>query len=263
MYEDYENIKNLYELGFSTTEISKMLHLGKSSVAYALHSLNVDLSNEYDYRQYIVDDNFFNLIDTEEKAYIVGFIMADGYVSESTNQISITLKHTDEYILKQMLIAMNSNVAIQHVTNSLGQVYSRINICSKQMVSDLVNMGLVQNKSLILKSPPNIPDHLYHHLVRGYFDGDGSIWFDNTTKNYHINFVGTEDVLTAFREKMNWNNLTIRNACKNQQITKRMDYSGNISVSNKLEKLYKNATIYLTRKHEKYLLCKQLANKNK
>ena len=58
---------------------------------------------------------------------------------------------------------------------------NRINIVSKQLKKDLIQAGCTCTKSLTLTFPSEniIPKHLQHHFIRGYFDGDGSVFISN------------------------------------------------------------------------------------
>lgn len=54
-----------------------------------------------------------------------------------------------------------------------------VHLTSDNMFVDLCKHGCVPNKSLILTFPRTIPDNLIHHFIRGYFDGDGSVFILN------------------------------------------------------------------------------------
>lgn len=47
------------------------------------------------------------------------------------------------------------------------------------MFGDLSKHGCVPNKSLILKFPTTLPNELVNDFIRGYFDGDGSVYINN------------------------------------------------------------------------------------
>ena len=185
-------------------------------------------------------------------------MMADGSVSEM-NDIQMTLQMKDKYILEKMMDVMKSTYPIISIKDK----YCGFRITSKFLARDLAKLNVVPQKTLILLPPPNIPDNLYHHLVRGYFDGDGSIWCDKSTQSYRFNFIGTMPVLEEFRNRMGWKHNKIRQANKgNNNITMRMDYGGNRVVTKYLGQLYDGATMYLTRKYEKYLACKEVMERN-
>ena len=57
----------------------------------------------------------------------------------------------------------------------------RIQIGSKEIFGDLLKLGMMPAKSLVLKFP-NIPNRHIGDFVRGYFDGDGCVYF----KQHHV-----------------------------------------------------------------------------
>lgn len=252
MYPDFQNIINLYNIDFSTDQISEILDIPKTVIRTCLHDNHVSIRSisDYDQRQYIVDDNFFNTIDTEEKAYILGFWMADGYVSQDHNSIQITLQYSDRHILQMMKQAFHTNYPI---TSNQEKNITTLRIVSKQLVRDLVELNVVQKKSLILLPPPHdsVPQEMYPHLVRGYFDGDGSIWYDKSVNQYRMDMLGTYAVLDDFRKRLNWVENKIRFTQNN--ITCRMGYGGNHRVYDNLSVLYQDAHIFLQRKYQKYV----------
>ena len=133
-------------------------------------------------RMYNVNHNFFDIIDSEEKAYILGFLYADGTnmeVINGQNGISFTQLEQDIDILNKINVAMQSTYPINsYIQKSNGKVKCKLTFCS-QKLSDQVNfLGAPPKKSLILKFPNKeifkSPD-LIRHFIRGYFDGDGCI----------------------------------------------------------------------------------------
>ena len=127
-------------------------------------------------------ENFFESIDSEEKAYFLGLIIADGNIydpndaTHKTNHkgskwVSITLQDCDAYILKWFrdIIGLNSKIA------SDGRGSSYVAVRSTKLAQDLAKYGIVERKSFITYFPFNIPKHLYRHTIRGIIDGDGTI----------------------------------------------------------------------------------------
>lgn len=109
------------------------------------------------------------------------------------------------------------------------------------------------NKSLLLKYPTNLPEHLFNHFLRGYFDGDGSIFLKNN-KTIIFELLGTNDFLNAIRDKLE-KHLKIRfikNIYKTRSQIVELKTSKKIIVDKILKFLYDNATIYLERKYFKY-----------
>lgn len=258
MREDIQKIMVLRDLKFTDLEISEMLGISKTSVQIKMRNQNEIDIKECDRRRNEVEDLFFHTIDSEIKAYLLGFIMADGCVFK--NRIEMSVLYEDKYILELLQQYISKKAGITPTKNNK---YAHISILSRQISKDLYDLNVTERKSLTLEPPPDdrIPGYLYHHMVRGYFDGDGSIWFDDTTNNFKMNIVSTKPVLEKFREKMGWKKNTIRYANKGKYITCRMDYSGNRVLNNYLSQIYEDAHFYLERKYDKYLKVKQLCNK--
>lgn len=210
-------------------------------------------------------EDFFRDINSEEKAYFLGLLIADGNVFKDNTgrqaSISITLDLEDEYMLLKFKEILNTNTNIGYDGRGCGQIAIRSNIMAK----DLAQYGVVPRKSAITYLP-KINDTYMNHLIRGIFDGDGSIRAIETQQNnrfaHYIGFCGTHQLMTDisnYCEKLNL-----------KTIPKVYDYAdkelSDIKIQGKDdmyifgEWLYKNATIYLTRKKDKYNYFKSYYN---
>ena len=193
----------------------------------------------------------FETIDTEEKAYWLGFLYADGSVGSREHKIELGLAEQD---LKQIekfrdFIGIMNKISYRPTTKSY-----RYSFRSESCKKDLIKQGCVPKKSLILNFPTKdqVPQNLIRHFIRGYFDGDG--WFTNTESCFQIGIIGTEDFIKGFLD-----NIEIYN--KENKIfnvhrengAKRYVFSAYTDVLNFLNWIYKDATIYLDRKYEHYL----------
>lgn len=122
-----------------------------------------------------LNENYFDNIDTPNKAYILGWIMSDGYVSK--NKLVFGLK--DLEILEFIKSEMNSGHKISEIfvydkkTNKTYQQY-KLQICSKKVSESLNKLGIYHAKSFTVDLP-KINKSLYPHLIRGLFDGDGYV----------------------------------------------------------------------------------------
>ena len=137
----------------------------------------------------------FETIDTEEKAYWLGFLYADGSVSSKEHKIELGLAEQD---LKQIekfrdFIGIMNKISYRSTTKSY-----RYSFRSESCKEDLIKQGCVPKKSLILNFPTEnqVPKNLIRHFIRGYFDGDG--WFTNTDSCFQIGIIGTEDFIKDF-----------------------------------------------------------------
>lgn len=131
-------------------------------------------------RTHTLNDRFFQEIDSEEKAYVLGFLTADGCISHTHNSydISFTLSIQDIDILEKIKKLFGSSVPIRMQKESK---IINFKVSSKTMFRDLENLGVRQRKTG-REHFPNIPQELKKHFIRGYFDGDGS--FVQDLNNY-------------------------------------------------------------------------------
>ena len=217
---------------------------------------------------YTADFNYFNNIDSPEKAYWLGFIYADGYVSSAQRKkifgISLSSKDADQ--LRKLNRCLNSNYDIKEyvVKNGYkpGTKYSRLIINSEQMYNDLINHGVYERKTSILRNP-TIPREYDAPFILGYFDGDGSIFLNNGKYPfYSIDFVGTDSVLTYIhnyfmKEGCTKKSLYLEKRRQNQTVSY-IRYGGNVLVETMLGILYQSVPNYLPldRKRLLYEKCK-------
>ena len=249
--ERNNQIINLYKSGKSFEQISKKMNISTSTIKNVLVSYNIPIKTEQYYNKYTYDRSIFKVIDSEEKAYWLGFLYADGYVGDN-GTIELALSEKDLDHIKKFKLFMNSNHKIKHDKKTKSY---RILICSIELKNDLIVLGCVPRKSLILKFPTEeqVPKHLTHHFMRGYFDGDGCI----AIKQNQFSVLGTSE----FLDKYEYNLLLGINRKKpNKRIhrntwnenTECIMYSGTNQIPKIYNYLYKDANIYLQRKYEKF-----------
>lgn len=202
-------------------------------------------------------ERFFETIDSEEKAYFLGLLIADGNVFQDETgrqaSISITLNLEDKYMLLKFKEILNANTSVSQDGRGCGQIAIRSNI----MAQDLKKYGVIPRKSSHTYLP-QIDDKYMNHLIRGILDGDGSIRAKQTTIQnrftHYIGFCGTHKLMEDISNYCNKLHLKV--------IPKVYDYAdkelSDIKIQSKQdmytfgEWLYNNATIYLKRKKAKY-----------
>ena len=165
-----ERAYNLCQQGISISSVARQLGIPKDS-------LTKDLMQQYGFKtlpdgKKEVNDNYFSIIDSEEKAYWLGFFSADGY-NDGKGSIEFCLKDSDKAAVKRFAKVIGATQKIS-MRNIKGFINWRISIKSKQMSRDLSVAGFGHNKSFD-KLFPLLPNHLYSHFIRGYIDGDGYI----------------------------------------------------------------------------------------
>lgn len=127
--------------------------------------------------KYHVNHNYFSKW-SHNMAYILGFWWADGNITKHNNIFSICQHIKDKYILEVITKEMGSNYPINTWEN-----ISIFKISSPQMCKDIKKLGGCPNKSLTTKMPV-IPKKYLSDFVRGYFDGDGSIYTYKSCKSH-------------------------------------------------------------------------------
>lgn len=205
------------------------------------------------------NDTVFDIIDTEEKAYWLGFIYADGYIAtinpEKPNYaFEISLKSCDfEHLnkLNSFFEYKGNNVKISRVNSNYERC--RWAISNKHLWNTLNNYGCTPRKSLTLKFP-NINifsrKELVRHFIRGYFDGDGGVsYYDKEHRFPAAYFCGTKEFLEGLNNYIPVN-LDIHNSS-----------SGGTYVLNTacrkamalLHYLYDNCSLFLDRKYNLFI----------
>ena len=249
-----------YNEHHSTTKIADMFKTSPETIRNVLRKngqkvLSIEELKKIDYPR---NSNYFQTIDSPDKAYWLGFLYADGYIGRGS-EIRIGLSSKDEAHLKKLLDAIGAtNSKIHHSEKiTLDKVFyqSYISIRDKKMCEDLRDKGCVNKKSLILTFPmEKISKNLYSHFVRGYFDGDGSIHFTQCGQakkpNYRISFYGTKDMLEHIRAILGKDKLSLEK--KNSIYC--LSINGNKQLEKILSFIYKDSydEIELTRKRQIY-----------
>jgi hypothetical protein len=142
--------------------------------------------------KYKVNHEYFKNIDNEYKAYILGFIYADGCISQPVGNrqlnFRIGVQEEDGYILEKLSKdAAGGQINIVKTPSSIKKGYKPqtcVNISSNILGQDLINLGCSIRKSKEGMTFPNLPFHLMKHFIRGFLDGDGSIILKKQSYNY-------------------------------------------------------------------------------
>ena len=254
---DEETIKVLIDNynNHSVKELSKMTGIGQERIMSILKIKKVKLRPLGSHKGYYekINHNYFKVIDDEHKAYWLGFLYADGYNNEKFYQVEITLKDEDKYILEELKKDCESIYDIKYKEVNLnGKIFpcDRLTLYSKEISQDLKKLGCMQKKSLIIKFPTEeqVPNSLIHHFMRGYFDGNGCI----SGNNFMLN--STKDFLDEYIKRLR-NNTDISKAgyFSIDGQGHRWSHASKRDLQKIFNYLYKDATIYLHRKHNKFV----------
>jgi len=256
--EDIKFLKDNY-ITMTTRELANSLDRTYSSVENKRGKLGLK-----DERKYNFDFDFFKDPLTEHSAYWLGFIGADGYVSDEGKSLGITLKNDDYEHLKKFNKTLNGNVPVVFRERVATVISGRqtgirkqcsIRLYSTEMVKDLYSYGIVPRKSLIIEFPPIKDDYLLWCYIRGYFDGDGSLYYDKRSNQLRAKITsGSYSFIESFSEYLK------RFEIKTYITSNKTDcgITGKECTRLFLSKIYDNANIYLDRKYKKYKKYKYL-----
>lgn len=216
----------------------------------SLECYNTFRKNGYKTRSgyYVVNEHFFKAIQTEEQAYVLGLLFADGYISKS----GITFTSKDIDLLEAIKRVMHSEHPIYMKTNRLGS-WGVLFIGRRRMADDLLNLLRISGgrKADRLKYP-QIPPELDRHFIRGFLDGDGSV--SSCSGNSRILFFSaSHDFLRELDDKIRFHLGLLRphKISKTRSNCYRLVYQKGRAIAFGAW-LYKDAKIYLKRKADKW-----------
>lgn len=248
-YEYWDSIKDevvdKYMIqGRSTNSIAEDYNCYGTTIGFHLKRWGIPLRLQRYNNQYSLDTHFFDVINTENKAYIIGLLLSDGHVSKS-GKIMLTLKDLDLIEKYRVAIGSSHKITIDGYGN-----YSIV-ITSVELSNRLREIGFHNRKSYYIdieKILSNIPPELEHHFVRGLFDGDGSIKiyrYDYLKKpQLHFGFTGLECVVNYVKNFLGIKTKTVMES----ELTRTCVSSCRETICSIFSILYKDATIYMDRK---------------
>lgn len=253
------------EDGLSMSKIAKLNNCSVCKVQKFLEKFkitrNLTEAKTIQGKSAIKNADYFYKIDSEEKAYWLGFIVADGNIHEKRYRFKMELNIQDKNHLQRFADNFNKNVEefsrIDKRNNK--QYYGvKFEINNKYFVNGLLSQYVTGKKSYSLNKNTfnNIDDKLKRHFLRGYFDGDG------TSDGRRISFVScSKDFLMIIGDYLN-KELSINN----YSIYEKENYSvltwyRNENVNKFKDYFYSNSTIYLERKLNKILKIQNNPNK--
>ncbi len=237
-------------------------------------------------RKHFINENYFETIDTEKQAYILGFIYSDGCIQAlpSTSALTFNQLEQDADILYKIKEELQSDYPMFKTKQKINdKMKISFYAYSRKLCNDLVNLGATQRKSLTLTFPYFLKKELIPHFIRGYFDGDGCIWNGKRKKmivkdksrkdgkrerivhNVKFTFTGSDTFIIDLqnvlceeiglkKNKINYYRAKNRNANKHVCT---IEYSGRGNIKKLYDYMYKDATIYGERKFKKFneILC--------
>jgi len=273
---------DLYQSGNSSKTIAILFDSSPALVCKLLKNFGVKLRpSRENKRKFPINFDYMKNITTEEQAYFLGFMYADGNVHKGKISFKITVKDIDQEILDKiakLFYKDDYSIYVDSVILKDGTLayYKTLDVSCKEMCADLIRHGCTPNKTFTVKYPEWMPDYLVRHFIRGCFDGDGCIKQYNG-KQYIKSFKNINDyndgrviadytgcvyllngMIQVIKDKCDIKNINLINRVgkpKDFEI-KSFRICKSIYVERFFDFIYKDATIYLDRKYNKYLQIK-------
>lgn len=264
--EQKELILDLYcNQNMSSVKIGKLFGLQYETILKFLKNNGVIINGHNGMRKYKLNESYFDVIDNPRKAYILGFLFADGNNCKSKRTISMSLQEEDKQILEDIRSEIQSEKPLEYLDYSnkhdFGYHYKnqyRLLLFSTHMCNSLIKIGMIPNKSLQLKYPEI--DSVYDKdFIRGYFDGDGCFgcYINNNLNSYNWTYsiTSTESFCKSLKDKIEINlgiSGCIYDSSAHNGITRAFSVNGKNKVQTIMNWMYDGADMYLQRKRDKY-----------
>lgn len=196
-------------------------------------------------------------VQTQIEAYLIGFLYADGYITNFTynkwRALGISLQERDKDFLQNICDIFNSNLSKNYSLKYQSKTKSyKLMICDCSLVQRIIKLGVIphktyQNSDFVFT---NIPDELKSHFIRGFFDGDGTI-YKNKNRKYGAGFVSLNNsllnsMLSYIKQYTGTGSIRV-----DKKYT-RINFSGNPSVLKFGEFIYKDSEFYMERKKKEF-----------
>lgn len=257
-----------YDSGQSITSLNKEYHTTKVRDLLIENNRQVPESRKGQggaKRKYSLNEDYFQELDSKDKAYFLGFIYADGFItkrSQGQNILGLTLAEIEPIDKFKRYIQTQKKVGYYKKTNSYSdKSYEyKLALISDKLVSDIEKLGVTERKTLTLTFP-EIREDLIPHFIRGYFDGDGSVFLHTPNKEYPdcqclgIDICGTKEFLTTLTKYLPF---IQEGQCVYKELRKEtncwnLKFASNIRSLELYHYMYKDCDdLYLSRKREKF-----------
>ena len=212
---------------------------------------------------YVFNENYFSSIDSEDKAYLLGFICTDGNIYKRDGhqtQLQISLKDCDDEILIHFKNSLNANHPIKTIQDvrRKNTKMSTITFVSETLAKDLQKIGVFPNKTFSIDYTYifNLIDKkLWNSLLLGMFDGDGNINYpkDGTISRSHVRLSGPIKQLEQILEILQQLGITTKIIEDKRKYTEpfgSLECTNTISKYCLLKLLYSSKVESLTRKKQ-------------
>lgn len=243
-------------------KIAELIGRDRSVIKRIITERNIRIkSSGEQHKRYFVNEKYWEKIDTANKAYFLGWMYSDGCVTMGGNlfRFKLCIQERDAYILNYFVKDLDSSHVIKFEKRKQPHHTDMFNltVISNKMCQDLINLGCVQRKSLILEFPSYdmVPEHLIHHFIRGVFEGDGSISGfirrPGTNPQFNFNIVGTKSICEGVNYELSKNLGVKLQSVRTHGKVFTYTLGGNQQIRKLYHYLYDDAELFLTRKKAK------------
>jgi hypothetical protein len=208
-------------------------------------------------KTYQINELYFESELSKNGAYLLGLIFSDGHLNYDRGVFQYVCKKDDVEIINFIKSELKSTHPIIFYTQKEKE-YCRISITNKKLVQSIINKFSMpnKNKSQNNLNIPNIDSILLSDFLRGVFDGDGSIW---KSDNYCAGFCGGENFLLQIKELL-YNKIGVKfgfryRYSENNKNSCSIETKGNINITKLYKFLYSIDSVFLKRKHAKFIEC--------
>ena len=257
--EDIQDICERYRRGESMQSLAASYNRGTiKPIKRVLEQNGVTLrTNDEAIHKYHCNYHYFDQIDTPNKAYILGFLYADGcnYMNDknATYHWQIELQRQDADILRDMMRELEYDGKLREVTHRYTHrkdvETSMFYVCNHHMCDALCRVGVHPHKTYDTTWPEWMPDELVPHFIRGLLDGDGCIH-----KTGMVDIAGTDGLikpLCEVIERLTGITFCMRHAPNVGHTA--YCYTGVRTARDFLDWIYKDADLKLKRKYDRYV----------
>lgn len=247
---DLNDCINMYHNGYTCQQIGDKYNVSRQKISELLKENNVEVKRK---DLIYIEETLFDSIDTEEKAYWLGFMYADGNIDSTKKVIAVNLSEKDSDHLEKFKKFLNYSHELMHVFD--GKHHKcRLSVTNHHMWDTLNSYGCTPRKSLTVKFPSEDifkDKSLIKHFIRGYWDGDGTLtWKNKEHTRAEMGALGTENFLNTMQKYLPIGFRKIQTKhpdgaleCKSYQVEDTIAFKLAFF-------LYEGATVYMNRKYD-------------
>lgn len=261
--ELYDRAIKLYGNGQTLNKISYDLLVTPQGLSKGLKKKEIEMRTYSDSnRKYKRNSEYFDNINTPNKAYVLGLIYADGnnYIYRKKHCLTISLQEDDYELLERVRQELEYEGSLRlsplHDKNPNYKNHYILSIVDIHLCEQLKKIGVVERKSLVLEFPTFLRPDLIRHFVRGYFDGDGSNFYDYTNNKMIACVTGTREFilsLSKILESIYVNHSIAHPKQSKDSNTYVLKTNANLSSFKFLSWIYQDCDIKMQRKYQRYL----------